>query len=102
MVIGRPKKISQFIKSSMIFFSKYRNRKYNIRHRKLKASKEHPGFDDQIDFPPTYKRISEAKPDNVIFSIEAYIEKSSLSRYRYERYHGNKFSSMVNCTIGVK
>ena len=98
-----PKKISEFKKSGMVPFSLrhgYKNKRYNIRHPKLKAltaSKEHPLYDDQIDFQ-VYRRISEAKPDIVRFSVEAYNEKAWMSRYkyRYDGYHCNKFSNIAN------
>ena len=102
MAKKRLKKISESEKSGKIPFSlRYRNRRYNIRHPKLKAFTiaypKFPPLDDKIDLI-IYKRISEARPDIAIFSLEAhYIEKSSISEYRYERYHGNKFSNMANC-----
>lgn len=106
MTKKRLKKISESEKSGKVPFSlRYRNRRYNIRHPKLKAFKmasneyQFPPLDDKIDLI-IYKRISEVRPDIAIFSLEAhYIEKSSISGYRYERYHGNKFSNMANCII---
>lgn len=59
----------------------------------FKLLKKFKNYDD------AYNCISEAKSDIATFSIEAYIEKSSMSRYRYERYHSNKFSSMANCDM---
>lgn len=99
----RPKKISEFEKSGIVpFSSRHKNRKYNIRHPKLKAltaSREHPSYDLEKSWylHTYYKRISQAKPDIAKFSIEAYIEKASISRYKYERYRGaNKFSDIAN------
>jgi hypothetical protein len=104
MAKKRLKKISESEKSSKILFSlRCRNRRYNIRHPKLKAFKmasnnyQFPPLDDKIDFI-IYKRISEVRPDIHLFCLQANYIKSSISRYkRYKRYYADKFSNMAYC-----